>query len=134
MTDVVDQKARDAAGQASHDLNNLRMVTDLKLTGIEKTVNEMKAQQKWFIGLVVMLFISTLTWSLAQQYSANEAQKKDMAQQIELLKEQERARNATRSEVLSRLPPSGSETTGSTTTGGETFNLDGAAPSNRAKN
>lgn len=109
MPDSIDQEARDTAREALHATNNHVMVTDLRLKAIADTVGEMKAQQKWFIGIVVMLFISTLTWSLAQQYSANEAQKKDMAQQIELLKEQERARNATRSEILNRLPPGTSE-------------------------
>lgn len=111
MVEVVDQEARDKVREALHAVNNHVMVTDIKLNTIDKKIDEMKAQQKWFIGIVVMLFISTLTWSLAQQYNANEAQKKDMVNQIELLKEQERARNASRSEILNRLPPGTTEST-----------------------
>lgn len=111
MVEVVDQEARDKVREALHAVNNHVMVTDIKLNTIDKKIDEMKAQQKWFIGIVVMLFISTLTWSLAQQYNANEAQKKDMVNQIELLKEQERARNASRSEILNRLPPGTAEST-----------------------
>ena len=133
MADAVDQLARDRASQTEHALNNHKMVTDLKLTAIAETVDEMKAQQKWFIGLVVMLFISTLTWSLAQQYNANEAQKKDMQQQLELLKEQERARNSTRSEILSRLPPGGSEAAGAASGVVEGRDLDRGGEGDRAQ-
>jgi len=119
--------------ETRHALNNYIQITDYKLDGLGKkhddlakkiddkndelalkveekhkavldVIGELKSILKWAGGLVVMLFISTLTWSLAQQYSANEAQKKDMQQQLDILREQERARNANRAEILSRLP------------------------------
>jgi cytoskeletal protein RodZ len=119
--------------ETRHELKNYIMITDYKLDGLAErhdqlsnkidnkneelavkveekhkavldVIGELKSILKWAGGLVVMLFISTLTWSLAQQYSANEAQKKDMQQQLDILREQERARNANRAEILSRLP------------------------------
>lgn len=129
--------------ETRHQLNNHIQITDYKLDGLAKrhdelakkiddkndelalkveekhtavlsVIGELKSILKWAGGLVVMLFISTLTWSLAQQYSANEAQKKDMQQQLDILREQERARNASRADILSRLPPpSAAETTSS---------------------
>lgn len=134
MNGVVDQDARDKANQAISSLERHATVTEIKLDALGNTVNEMKAQMKWFIGIVVMLFISTLTWSLAQQYNANEAQKKDMAQQIELLKEQERARNATRSEILERLPPGTSEATDTAGGVGESVDFDRVRANDGAKN
>jgi len=122
--------------ETRHQLVNYMQITDYKLDGLGKkhddlakkiddkndelatkveekhqavltVIGELKSILKWAGGLVVMLFISTLTWSLAQQYSANEAQKKDMQQQLDILREQERARNASRADILSRLPAPG---------------------------
>jgi len=106
----VDQVVRDEVAQVRHDLANHKMITEIKLDNVLKVVAELKSQLKWAGGLIVMLFISTLTWSLTQQYNANEAQKKDMQQQLDMLREQERARNASRAEIMSRLPPGGPET------------------------
>lgn len=131
---MVDQEARDKASQVQHELNNHKQVMEIELRTLKALVVELKSQLKWAGGLIVMLFISTLTWSLAQQYSANEAQKKDMAQQIELLKEQERARNATRSEILGRLPAGGTEATGAAGGVGEAGDLGGDSARNGAKN
>lgn len=125
MADAVDQVARDKASDTSHSLRNHIAVTDLRLDTIEKKIDSnhddlKKAQDrqenilKWAGGLILMLFISTLTWSLTQQYNANESAKKELQQQVELLKDQERARNETRAQILSRLPPSGAETPAST--------------------
>jgi len=131
---MIDQEARDKASQALHDLNNHKAVTEIELRTLKALVVELKSQLKWAGGLIVMLFISTLTWSLAQQYSANEAQKKDMAQQIELLKEQERARNASRSEILSRLPAGTTEATDTTGSLAQAGNLSRSRTSNGAEN
>jgi len=98
MADCVDQIARDSARDALHGVE----VTEVKLDGLNtkmdthhKENNEkfdrLESILKWAGGLIVMLFISTLTWSLAQQYNANEAQKKDMQQQIQLMQEQQQA-------------------------------------------
>jgi len=122
--------------ETRHELKNYMQITDYKLDGLGKktdelvkkidekndelatkveekhkavlgVIGELKSILKWAGGLVVMLFISTLTWSLAQQYNANESQKKDMQQQLDILREQERARNASRADILSRLPAPG---------------------------
>lgn len=121
MPEFVDQEARDKGNDTAHSLRNHITVTDYRLGTIEKKIDDnhddlKKAQDrlesilKWAGGLILMLFLSTLTWSLTQQYNANEQAKKDLEQQIEMLKEQERARNNTRAEILSRLPePSATE-------------------------
>lgn len=50
---------------------------------------ELKNALKWALGLIVSIIISFASWALLQQYNANEAQKKDMQQQIDLLRAQE---------------------------------------------
>lgn len=131
MADPVDQEARDQVATVRHDLANHKMVTDIKLDGLVKLVAELKSQLKWAGGLIVMLFISTLTWSLNQQYNANEAQKKDMQQQLTILREQERARNASRAEIMSRLPPSAAQPADTTVSGAEFRDLQGRDPNDR---
>ena len=105
----VDQTARSEVADVRHELANHKMVTEIKLDGLMRIVAELKSQLKWAGVLIVTLFLSTLTWSLTQQYNANEAQKKDMQQQLDILRAQERARNASRAEILSRLPPGTAE-------------------------
>lgn len=121
MVETVDQEARDRASETAHNLRNHITVTDYRLQTMDKKIdahhNDQSAKLerlesilKWAGGLIVMLFLSTLTWSLAQQYNANEASKKDMAQQIELLQAQQRNSSAARQdrqEILSRLPEPG---------------------------
>lgn len=121
MVETVDQVARDKASETAHNLRNHITVTDYRLQNMEKKIDlhhddqntkleRLESILKWAGGLIVMLFISTLTWSLAQQYNANEASKKDMAQQIELLQAQQRNSSVARQdrqEILSRLPESG---------------------------
>lgn len=114
MADGVDQVARDKANEAVHDLRNHIAVTEIRLTNIDKKIDqhhidltkaheELKGFLRWAGGLIVSLFLAVMAWSLTQQYNANETAKTDMAQQIQLLKDQERARNAVRAEILSRL-------------------------------
>lgn len=130
MADAVDQEARDQVANIRHDLANHKMVTDIKLDGLVKLVAELKSQLKWAGGLIVMLFISTLTWSLNQQYNANESQKKDMQQQLVILREQERARNASRAEILSRLPAGTTQSTDPSVGAGQFGDLQGRDPNN----
>lgn len=130
MADAVDQEARDQVANIRHDLANHKMVTDIKLDGLVKLVAELKSQLKWAGGLIVMLFISTLTWSLNQQYNANESQKKDMQQQLVILREQERARNASRAEILSRLPAGTTQSTDPAVGAGQFGDLQGRDPNN----
>jgi cytoskeletal protein RodZ len=113
---IVDQVARDKAGDAVHDIRNFRAVTegefrlihnkiDTTHTETNGKIDKLESGLKWAGGLVVSLILSVLGWAVLQQINANEAQKKDMAQQIQLLQSQERARVEARSEILSRLPP-----------------------------
>ena len=114
----VDQVARDSARDAVHAVANFRAVTEVRLTGIDKKIEDthketnekidkIESAIKWAGGLIVSLVLSVLGWAVLQQINANESQKKEMAQQIELLKQQESARNQTRAEILSRLPAPG---------------------------
>lgn len=121
----VDQVARDSARDAVHDIANFRAVTEVRLTQLDKKIDEthketnekidkIESAIKWAGGLIVSLVLSVLGWAVLQQINANESQKKEMAQQIELLKQQEAVRAQTRTEILSRLPPRTAETAGAT--------------------
>lgn len=121
----VDQVARDSARDAVHDIANFRAVTEVRLTQLDKKIDEthketnekidkVESAIKWAGGLIVSLVLSVLGWAVLQQINANESQKKEMAQQIELLKQQEAVRAQTRTEILSRLPPRAPETTDTT--------------------
>lgn len=113
----MDQVARDKASEASHGLNNHIAVTGIKLDTLDSKMDRLESIIKWAGGLIVMLVISTLSWSLAQQYNANESTKKDLQAQVQLLREQQRngliARDE-RQEILSRLPSGGAETPAAT--------------------
>ncbi len=101
--------------ETRHLLNNHIQITQLEIKNLDKAgadrhevlegaVGELKSALKWAGGLVVSLILTVLGWAVMQQLNANESQKKEMAQQIEILQSQERARVQTRSEILSRLP------------------------------
>ncbi len=78
---------------------------------------ELKKFLTWAGGLIFSIMLSFMGWAVLQQYSSNESQKRDLQTQLNLLKEQDRSRAQYREEVLSRLPPGGSEAT-LTTEGG----------------
>lgn len=116
----VDQVARDRAGDAVHDIRNFRAVAEVQLrqldTKIETThaetnskIDRIESAIKWAGGLILSTILAVLAWAVSQQINANESQKREMAQQIEILKTQERARVDARSEILSRLPPRATE-------------------------
>lgn len=121
MAEGHDQVARDKANDAVHQLRNHITVTDIKLQNLEKKIDSHHEDQngklerlesilKWAGGLIVMLFLSTLTWSLAQQYNANESSKQEMSQQIELLKQQQRTEAAAkidRQQIIEHLTRTG---------------------------
>lgn len=104
---MVDQVARDSARDAVHAVNNLAQTTGIQIRNVETKIDRLESGLKWAGGLIVSLVLTVLGWAVVQQINANEAQKKEMAQQIELLQQQERARVQARSEILSRLPPAG---------------------------
>lgn len=125
MPENTDQTARDRAGEALHAVNNFRMVAEVKFEQIDKKIDathaetnskidKIEAAIKWAGGLILTTILSVMAWAVSQQINANEAQKRDLAQQVELLKQQERARVEARSEILSRLPPSAAETAAAT--------------------
>lgn len=103
--DSVDHEARQIARDAKHAASNHAQLMDIKIDNLAK---ELRAQLtrlenilKWAGSLLVTLFISTLVWSLTQQYNANESQKRDLQQQVQLLEAQQRA-NAAQAELNAR--------------------------------
>jgi len=127
---MAEDNALEHSRETRHLLNNHIMVTNLKLENMEKASDErhavvaekvtrLESAIKWAGGLIVSLVLTVLGWAVLQQINANEAQKKDMQQQIKLLEEQERARNHVRSEILERLPPSTAEAASASLGGGE---------------
>lgn len=132
VVSVVDQAARDKATEAAHALANHIQVTGIKLDALDTKlvtthaetngkIDEIKSIIKWAGGLIMMLFLSTMTWSLSQQYSANEATKKDLTAQVELLKESGRNQAAARADrqiILEKLGAPGATETPNTTVSG----------------
>lgn len=114
-TEVVDREAREAASRVKNDLENRNVVVDLLFENVNGKLDRLESMFKWVGGLIVMLFIATLSWSLTQQWNANEAQKQTTQSRIELLQSQLEARNledlnrARRQEAL--LRPSAEPTT-----------------------
>ena len=96
--------------ETRHLLKNHIQVTDIKLDNLEKAgverhdsmvksqnerhqavlnmIARLESALKWAGGLVVSLTLAVLGWALMQQVNANEAQKKDMQQQLDLLRAQ----------------------------------------------
>ena len=54
---------------------------------VDKSLDEIKSLLKWVGSTLILLIVSVLGWSLAQQYQANEAQKLALHDQIERLQD-----------------------------------------------
>ena len=80
-----------AIAENRHQLANARQVMDIKLDTIDKNVTELKNALKWAGGLIVSLMLSFMAWAALQQFNANEQQKKDLKEQIELLQRSKQA-------------------------------------------
>lgn len=115
------EDTRQKVGDVRHDLANHQQKVEYQLqlldqagearhTKLAENFNELKNVLKWAGGLVVSIMLSFMAWALLQQYNSNESQKKELQTQLNLLKEQDRARAEYRAEVLSRLPPGATET------------------------
>jgi len=115
------QETKTKVADIRHDLANHQQKVEYQFQLMEQgnvsrhqklaeIVGEMKNMLKWAGGLVVSIMLSFMAWALLQQYNSNESQKKELQTQLNLLKEQDRQRVEYRQEVLSRLPPSASET------------------------
>lgn len=97
-----------------HKINNLVMVTDLKLEKISGDITELKNALKWAGGLIISLMLSFMAWAALQQYNANETQKRELQEQVKLLQSQEQAQ-ADRARILQELQ----RTSGSVSGGSE---------------
>lgn len=85
-----------------HGIVNAKEVFEIKLGQVATSIEELKNILKWAGGLIVTLMISFMTWSALQQYNANEAQKADLQQQVDIIKSQETAQKD-REEMLRQL-------------------------------
>lgn len=85
-----------------HGIVNAKEVFEIKLTQVASSIDELKNILKWAGGLIVTLMISFMTWSALQQFNANEAQKADLQQQLDIIKSQETAQKD-REEMLRQL-------------------------------
>lgn len=104
-----------------HGITNAKEVFEIKLSQVVSSIEELKNILKWAGGLIVTLMISFMTWSALQQYNANESQKKELQQQVDLLRSQDQA-NSDRQRILQELQkdlgPSGTVTPVTTNSGG----------------
>lgn len=85
-----------------HGLANTKQVFEIKLQQVVASLDELKNILKWAGGIIVTLMISFMSWSALQQYNANESQKRDLQQQLTLIKNQEDA-DAERQQLLDQL-------------------------------
>lgn len=90
MNGVADQTARDLAAKAVAAQEAHALVVEVKLQALDEKTDRIESILKWVGGLFITLFLSTLTWSLTQQYNANEQVKRDLQAQVELLRDQAR--------------------------------------------
>lgn len=99
--------AYDHSRETRHLLANHIQLTDVHLSnlrklieGVNESANERSVKQekgfeevksilKWAGGLIISLILTVLGWALVQQVNANDAQRSDMKQQLELIRERE---------------------------------------------
>lgn len=81
MTDIA-VEAKDIAERVALQLAEREKLHDERHTALQNSVQELKTMVTWVGGLIISLIIGVLGWSLAQQYNANEAQKKALQDQI----------------------------------------------------
>lgn len=101
IRDRFDRHEREIA-ENRHGLNNTKQVFELKLERVVASLEELKNILKWAGGIIVTLMISFMSWSALQQYDANEAQKRDLQQQLDILQKQEDA-DTDRQRLLEQL-------------------------------
>lgn len=90
LREKVEKHEREIAANA-HDLKNHRQVLDIKLDTLTTNVTELKNALKWAGGLIISLMLSFMAWAALQQFNANETTKRDLQEQVNLLKNQEKA-------------------------------------------
>jgi DNA repair exonuclease SbcCD ATPase subunit len=95
-------KAEREIADNRHAINNNQTVFDIRLGQISKSIEELKNILKWAGGLIVTLMISFMSWSALQQYNANETQKRDLQNQVELLRSNQNA-DKDREKILREL-------------------------------
>jgi hypothetical protein len=70
-------------------LNTHVSLTEVKLTNLETSIARIESAMKWAGGLIITLLISVLGWAVVQQINANEAQNRELRQQMILLQQQQ---------------------------------------------
>lgn len=101
MREKLEKHERDIAENA-HGLKSARQVLDIKLEQLTSDIQDLKNALKWAGGLIISLMISFMAWAALQQYNANEQQKNDLQQQVNLLKSQDEA-SRDRNAILDQL-------------------------------
>jgi hypothetical protein len=101
MTERLNKHEREIADNR-HNINGNQALVDIRLKQVATSIDELKNILKWAGGLVITLMISFMSWSALQQYNANESQKEDLKQQIELIKNTEQA-DKDRAAILDQL-------------------------------
>lgn len=81
MNDIATE-AKDIAERVAVQLAEREKLHDERHTALQASVQELKTMVTWIGGVMISLIIGVLGWSLAQQYNANEAQKKALQDQI----------------------------------------------------
>src|SRR5688500_10391695 len=104
-----------------HNINGNAQIFDIRLGQITKSIEELKNILKWAGGLIITLMISFMSWSALQQYNANEEQKRDLENQIQIIQGNEKAerdRQRILKELREELVSGGTITTTPSNSGG----------------
>jgi hypothetical protein len=88
---------------------------------VSEKIDQIQSGLKWAGTLIITLLLSVLGWSVLQQINANEAQKAELQNQIELLRASQRADNL--SVQNARLQAGTSEAAGEAISDGQNIGL-----------
>lgn len=88
VEEVIDHQARQEVADVRHDLANHKTVSGLELKSVDKKIDTLISLLKWVGGLIVTSVLAVLAWSLVQQWNANEAQRRNIEEQVRLIQAQ----------------------------------------------
>lgn len=80
-------EAKTIAERVAVQLAEREKLHDERHTLLQKDITDLNTTVKSIGGILISLILGVLAWSLAQQYNANEAQKKALSDQIAELRE-----------------------------------------------
>lgn len=79
-------EAKEIASRVAVQLHEREKLHDERHAALQESVQELKSMVTWIGSTMITLILGVLAWSLAQQYSANEAQKKALEEQVNALR------------------------------------------------